>query len=123
MTMFGSSSTHLYSSSPHDFNLCESDSSQHSGDLTSIDAIASYRQIGDCPASLQPQKRSRQLFLAEFSDPETAELAGELFIEAISAQEAMTVAQDHAHHWGIAVFSLTTASEKQIRLHRLRIAS
>ncbi|GEM_PF-5738878 len=63
-----------------------------------------------------------QLFLAEFSDPETAELAGELFIDATSVQDALDIAQDYAHQWGIAIFSLVAATEKQIRLHRLRTA-
>ncbi|MGB3495682.1 MAG: hypothetical protein WBA57_23335 [Elainellaceae cyanobacterium] len=68
-------------------------------------------------------KQKHQLFLAEFSDPETAELAGELFIDAMSVQDALKIAQDYALQWGIAIFSLVAATEKQVRLHRLRMTS
>lgn len=69
-----------------------------------------------------PSEKRHQLFLAEFSDPETAELAGELFIDALSLQDAWNIAQDHACQWGFAIFSLVAATDKQIRLHRLRMA-
>lgn len=111
------SSQHPLSSFPSDDWIGDRPPAQS---LDKPDCAAAKDDLLSPPISL---KQGHHLFLAEFSDPETTELAGELFINAKSVQDALQVAQDYAHQWGIAIFSLVAATEKQVRLHRLRMAS
>ncbi|GAB4457898.1 MAG: hypothetical protein OHK0037_01000 [Elainellaceae cyanobacterium] len=59
------------------------------------------------------------MYLAEFSYPDTAELADELLIQAESDKQAKRFAKEYAAHWGIELFSITHATKQQVRLYRL----
>ena len=59
------------------------------------------------------------MYLAEFAFPGTTELANDLLLQTSSEGEAKLFAQNYAAHWGIELFSLTPASERQVRQYFL----
>jgi hypothetical protein len=59
------------------------------------------------------------MYFAEFAFTGTTELASELLIHAPSKVAASDFAQEYASNWGIELFSLTPATEKQVRLYSL----
>ncbi|NJL39013.1 MAG: hypothetical protein HC840_20445 [Leptolyngbyaceae cyanobacterium RM2_2_4] len=59
------------------------------------------------------------MYFAEFAFTGTTELASELLINAPSKIAASDFAQEYAFNWGIELFSLTPATEKQVRLYSL----
>ncbi len=58
------------------------------------------------------------MYLAEFALHGTTELADELLIQAPSQGLAHTFAQEYASNWGLDLFSLTPADDRQIKLYR-----
>ncbi|MBD1871163.1 hypothetical protein H6F95_28425 [Cyanobacteria bacterium FACHB-471] len=59
------------------------------------------------------------MYFAEFAFAGTTELASQLLIQAPSKVAASDFAQEYASNWGVELFSLTPATEKQVRLYSL----
>ena len=57
------------------------------------------------------------MYLAEFTYPGTSELVNDLLIEAPESA-ARNFALQHASLWGLDLFSLASATEQQVSLHR-----
>jgi len=71
-------------------------------------------------SSVKPSvKQPAAVYLAEFAYLGTTELADELLIQAESAKQATRFAREYAAHWGIDLFSITQATQQQVRLYRL----
>ncbi|MEB3355991.1 MAG: hypothetical protein VKK04_04645 [Synechococcales bacterium] len=59
--------------------------------------------------------------MAEFTLTGTEELVDELLIQANSVEEAETIARNYASNWELDLYNLQAATERQIRMHRLRL--
>jgi hypothetical protein len=59
------------------------------------------------------------MYLAEFAFPGTTELASELLLQTPFEDAAKDFARKYASNWGMELFCLTRATEKQVRLYSL----
>lgn len=57
------------------------------------------------------------MYLAEFTHPNSAELVGDLLIDAPESV-ARAFALQHASIWGLELFSLTPATAQQVQMHQ-----
>lgn len=53
------------------------------------------------------------IYRAEFAFRDTTDLASELIINAQSADDAQTVAENHARNWGLELFSIRPTTQHQ----------
>ncbi|MGF1498224.1 MAG: hypothetical protein ACFB8W_15580 [Elainellaceae cyanobacterium] len=61
------------------------------------------------------------MYMAEFTLAGSEELIDELLIQASSIEDAEIVALDYASNWELDLHNLQVVTERQIRLHRLRL--
>lgn len=59
------------------------------------------------------------MYLAEFVFKNSTDLVSELLVQTDSVSEATKYAQEYAENWGLELFSLTPATEKQTRLYQI----
>ncbi len=58
------------------------------------------------------------MYFAEFAFVGMTELASDLLIQAPSEAEAKAFAEEYASHWGLELFALSPATEKQSSMYR-----
>jgi hypothetical protein len=59
------------------------------------------------------------MYVAEFAFPGTTELASDLLLKTPCEGTAKHFAQQYASNWGVELFALTPATERQARQYHL----